>query len=304
MAANYEQGLEAAPPSQAGLEAAPQNFPELAYQQPQQQQYQQHQSPYTYVSNHSLGQLPSPYTDSKQTPSTVSFAHHPDVSPYTYHATSHPTHLPPRGKSNKVICGCSLLVFVLSCIIGFLSAAVIGLAAGTGIEAKRANDANAQVIALNASLAALGKPTATATGIPAGTALPAEVIDDGCEADPEGVTGTYYTAFSLLGGLKYTRYCNKDAKFNPLMKLFTSSFSTCMDACASYTKYVSITFGRSDNTTCAAVSFVPAWTDKSIASAGGAPGNCYLKPGPQNLTTLETPNIGVAVHAGVWNPGA
>jgi hypothetical protein len=110
--------------------------------------------------------------------------------------------------------------------------------------------------------------------------------------------------WTVLGGLKYTRYCNKDAKFNPLMKLFTSSFSTCMDACASYTKYVSITFGRSDNTTCAAVSFVPAWTDKSIASAGGAPGNCYLKPGPQNLTTLETPNIGVAVHAGVWNPGA
>ncbi|KAK0619820.1 hypothetical protein B0T14DRAFT_496474 [Immersiella caudata] len=301
MALNYEQGLEAAPPSQAGLEAAPQNFPELAYQQ---QQQHLHQKPYAYAQNHSLNQLPSPYTDTKQTPSTVSFAHHPDASPYAYSAASHTTQLPPRGKSTKAICGCSLLVFILSCIIGLLSAAVIGLAAGTGIEAKRANEANAQVIALNASLAALGRPTATATGVPTGTALPAEVIDDGCEADPESVTGTYYTAFSLLGGLKYTRYCNKDAKFTPLMKLFTSSFSTCMDACASYTKYVSITFGRGDNTTCAAVSFVPAWTDKSIASAGGAPGNCYLKPGPQNLTTLETPNIGVAVHAGVWNPGA
>lgn len=78
-----------------------------------------------------------------------------------------------------------------------------------------------------------------------------------------------------------------------------------MDACASYTKYVSINFGgRSINSTCAAVSFVPAWTDKSIASAGGAPGNCYLKPGPQNSTTLTTPNIGVSVHAGVWEQDA
>jgi len=100
--------------------------------------------------------------------------------------------------------------------------------------------------------------------------------------------------------LRFTRFCNKDAKFTPLMKLFTSSFSTCMDACAAYTKYIPLSLGRGENATCGAVSFVPAWTSKEGAGAAGAPGNCYLKPGLQDMTMLVTPSKGVAVHAGLW----
>jgi hypothetical protein len=115
--------------------------------------------------------------------------------------------------------------------------------------------------------------------------------------------------YIVLGGLKFTRFCNRDAPNPPLLSLFTANFGTCMDACAAYTKYVPGSFpGNSSsdgdttpaaNTTCEAVSFIPAWTSKVTANQGGAPGNCYLKGGPQNETGLTTPNIGVDVHAAV-----
>lgn len=77
-----------------------------------------------------------------------------------------------------------------------------------------------------------------------------------------------------------------------------------MDACAAYTKYVPPSFGDAGaNATCEAVSFIPAWTSKTTASAGGAPGNCYLKGGPQNESALVTPNIGVDCHAAVLAKG-
>ena len=81
-----------------------------------------------------------------------------------------------------------------------------------------------------------------------------------------------------------------------------------MDACAAYTHYIPGTLGGAvasnntgavANTTCAAVSYIPAWGVKSVALAGGAPGNCYLKPGPQEVGKLTTPNIGVDCHAAV-----
>jgi hypothetical protein len=87
-----------------------------------------------------------------------------------------------------------------------------------------------------------------------------------------------------------------------------------MDACAAYTKYVTPALSSSGsgnaaadaaaNATCAAVSFIPAWTNKTTARAGGAPGNCYLKAGPQNASALTTPNIGVDCHAAVLTPAA
>ncbi|KAK0715863.1 hypothetical protein B0H67DRAFT_488970, partial [Lasiosphaeris hirsuta] len=223
------------------------------------------------------------------------------ASPYAAAAHIVP---PPQSKSSgKTVCGCGLLVFILSCIIALLSAAVIGLAAATGIEAQRANDATTQLVALNASITT-AIPTAvttTSSSTPTATALP---IDDGCADDPEGVNGTVYQSFSLLGGLKFTRYCNRDALYNPLLSLFTSSFSTCMDACAAYTKYIPTYFGNDANSSCVAVSFIPAWTSKTTASNGYAPGNCYLKPGPQNGTSLKVPNIGVDCHAAIYTEGA
>ncbi len=95
-----------------------------------------------------------------------------------------------------------------------------------------------------------------------------------------------------------------------------------MDACAAYTKYVPSSFpspssnnnntnpaannttntNNGRNTTCTAVSFIPAWANKATAAAGGAPGNCYLKGGVQNETALAVPNIGVPVHAAIALP--
>lgn len=87
-----------------------------------------------------------------------------------------------------------------------------------------------------------------------------------------------------------------------------------MDACAAYTHYMPGTLGAAlalgnsssstnANTTCAAVSYIPAWGVKSVATSGGAPGNCYLKPGPQDVGKLTTPNIGVDCHAAVMVGG-
>lgn len=112
------------------------------------------------------------------------------ASPYDAAAHALP---PPAPTKNRTVCGCSLLVFILSCIIALLSAAVIGLAAGTGIEAQRANDAISQLATANALLAATtGTPTASGT---TPTAVAAGTLDEGCGADPDGVTGTVYTSF-------------------------------------------------------------------------------------------------------------
>lgn len=83
------------------------------------------------------------------------------------------------------------------------------------------------------------------------------------------------------------------------MSLFTADFETCIDACAGYTKYIPTMFAKNENTTCAAVSFVPLWTIKDKAEAGSAPGNCYLKSGPMKKSDLKVPNIGTECHAAI-----
>lgn len=182
----YEPGLEAAP--HTGLEPAPQNFPELAYP---------HQPglpggyPLPQHSQH-YADSPLPYLSSKSVP-----APSPSVaSPYSAAAAAHspPTLAPIK---SRTVCGCTLLVFILSCIIALLSAAVIGLAAGTGIEAQRANDATNQLEAANSLLSAVaGTPTAVPGSNP--TAVAVGTLDEGCAADPEGVTGTVYTSFGRM----------------------------------------------------------------------------------------------------------
>ncbi|KAK4145834.1 uncharacterized protein C8A04DRAFT_35405 [Dichotomopilus funicola] len=191
----------------------------------------------------------------------------------------------------KTILGCSLLVFILSCIIGLLSAGVIGLAAATGIESQRASTASSSLASLSASLASA---TAASDGSsPTGTSVP--VLDDG-----------------FLGAVKFTRYCNRDAPNPALLSLFTADFDTCMDACSAYNQYLPPTLNaigvpnnvaNADNATCEGVSFIPAWTSKVTAEAGKARGNCYLKPGPQNRTGLVVPNIGVDCHAAILTLG-
>jgi hypothetical protein len=84
------------------------------------------------------------------------------------------------------------------------------------------------------------------------------------------------------------------------MSLFTSDMDTCIDACASYSMYMPRFFGSNNrNTTCGGVSFIPLWTNRTIAEAGKAPGNCYLKPSAQTFAGLEVPNIGTECHAAI-----
>ncbi|KAJ2906344.1 hypothetical protein MKZ38_002060 [Zalerion maritima] len=205
-----------------------------------------------------------------------------------------PTTLPPHEKPRKTICGCGMLVFILSVVIGVLAAAVIGLAAGTGIEANRVATAETLNDELSSSLAALGAvPTTTGSAESTSTETASTVnydnVTNGCSTQSEKVSGTIYTP-PFYNKPSYKMYCNSDTPLGPLMALFTANFNTCMDACASYTDYL--------NVTCAAVSFVPEWNNITTAVDGSAPGSCYLKPGPQNTTAL-TDSSWIEVHAAI-----
>ncbi|KAK3905717.1 hypothetical protein C8A05DRAFT_30466 [Staphylotrichum tortipilum] len=301
---------------ESGLEPAPQDFPEVTrdnhHHLPQYPQYPQYPSkPYPPPPTAAH----EPFSAAPSASSTYdSHTFHSPPSSYAIPLTSTKSASQPRRLSlagRTTICGCGLLVFILSCIIALLSAAVIALAATTGVQVQRANNAAA---ALNA--------TATATA-PAASATATAAIDGGCGANPGTVNKSVYTSFALLNSAqKFTRFCNRDAPSPPLLSLFTADFSTCIDACAGYTHYVPSSFplppsnstntnsttnaidsnGWSRNTTCTAVSFIPAWTNKGMATAGGAPGNCYLKGGPQNETGLTVPDIGVACHVAIALP--
>ncbi|POS75774.1 hypothetical protein DHEL01_v205825 [Diaporthe helianthi] len=271
-------------------------------QQQHYQQYQQHQQYQQYQ------QYPSKPEDAQHPPppgsgpySAYSGSQLDPTSPRPQNATiGGPAQAPSDGGKKKkgAICGCSTLVFVLCVIIALLSAAVIGLAAGTGVEASRANTADERVAQLSSSLAAA---TATATGdAPSASSTSFARLDRNCSADPSAVTGTTYDAFSLFGNWSFTIQCNKDAKGGPLIALFAPDFDTCMDHCASYNQYIPNLFGSNDtNTTCGGISFIPLWTPKAEALKGSAPGNCYLKP--TQTGDLDTPNIGTECHAAVLN---
>lgn len=214
-------------------------------------------------------------------------------------------------KRNKTICGCTFLVFVLSVTIAVLAAAVIGLAAGTGLEASRANEAAEKLSALQSSISAT--PTATTTSASA-TATSFASLTNNCSNKDETTTGQTYTTdcksitktvprsttdfMTVFGKKTFTMFCNTNAPNPPLMSLFTANFNNCMDACAAFNSYEDVFSG---NATCDGVSFIPLWTTRSGAVEGKAPGNCYLKPGPQTRDGLETPNIGTECHAAIMS---
>ncbi|KAK3687674.1 hypothetical protein B0T22DRAFT_439278 [Podospora appendiculata] len=277
---------------ESGLEAAPQNYPEVAYPQHEYQQYRPYQDAPIHKpedAQHYPTAAPSNFGTSTYGAQNTTGS---PFSPNLQHAT--PNDSKPR---RSTFFGCSLLVFILACMIALLSAAVIGLAAGTGIEASRANDNASKLAALSSSMASL---TATATST-AATATGTAAIDEGCSANPSGVNKTVYTSFGLLGGLRYTIYCNRDTPNGPLLSLFTADFASCMDACTAYTRYEPTNFGVNNNTTCSGVSFIPQWSTKADATVAKAPGNCYLKPRPLSENTLKPVDIGTGVecHAGL-----
>lgn len=105
----------------------------------------------------------------------------------------------PETKRRGIVCGCSLVVFVLSLVIAFLAVAVIGLAAGTGIAASNYNDANTKLDALSASYSSL-ESAASATTTPSATntadaaAATQSKITNGCSEPDEKTTGETYTS--------------------------------------------------------------------------------------------------------------
>ncbi|KAI0132859.1 hypothetical protein BJ170DRAFT_680733 [Xylariales sp. AK1849] len=208
------------------------------------------------------------------------------------------THSSGRQSKKATICGCSLLIFILSIIIALLSAAVIGLAAGTGVEASRANDAETKLAALDAG-GSISTVTTTVTAA-ASAATNFNSIDRNCTSNAGSITGSNYSSL-FFNKATYTVYCNKDTVNAPLQSLFVANFDDCMDACSSFSSYMTSDFssGSSLNQTCAGVSFIPAWTNRTFAELGQAPGNCYLKPGPQNETSLYAPSSGSETHAAI-----
>ncbi|KAL7935213.1 hypothetical protein V8C35DRAFT_298800 [Trichoderma chlorosporum] len=194
------------------------------------------------------------------------------------------------------------LVLILSIIIGILAAAVIGLAVGTGISTNNYNKANSQLAVLSSSLAAAqatSPPSGTSTGSPtSSSASPSGTatfnsLTNGCSEEPNSVTGEIYTS-AFFGKPQFTMYCDKDTNNGALYSVFATDFNGCMDACAGWNSYNTSTKG-----TCVAVSFIPSWSIEKNAVAGGAPGDCYLKPGTASTAILKTANIGTECHAAV-----
>lgn len=184
------------------------DYPEAVAPQQHQQQFQQQQQQFNQHQ-----QYPQ-YQQYQQYPLKPEDAQYPPGSaPYSAYSGSQldPTSPRPQAaalgggsqasaggdkKKKGTICGCTVLVFVLCIIIALLSAAVIGLAAGTGVEASRANTADARAAELSSSLAS-ATATATATGDAAGASSTSFAdLDRNCSADPSAVTGTTYDAFS------------------------------------------------------------------------------------------------------------
>ncbi|KAM7216003.1 hypothetical protein V8F06_008581 [Rhypophila decipiens] len=300
-----------------GLEPAPQNFPEVSrresrapelayyYNQDAYHPGHPHHHPYPpqiYQPYHNLPLPPKPDDPyGSQIPLAGVGSAYP-FSPNSQTAVLSQSGATIYKDSHKRILGCPRLVFFLSCAIALLSAAVISLAAMTGIETARASDFEKRAANLSIALASAtsANPAATSTsdGNPQTTSF--SVLTNGCSDDPEGTTGNSYTSFSLLGQQKYSMSCNKDTIHPPLLSLFTSNFQTCMDACSAYSKYMPGNFDpKGTNTTCVAVSFIPLWTVKQDAEDGFAPGNCYLKPGPMDLSDLKPANIGTECHSAV-----
>ncbi|KAH8884085.1 hypothetical protein GQ53DRAFT_771118 [Thozetella sp. PMI_491] len=190
-------------------------------------------------------------------------------------------------RRQRQICGCGALTFVLSSIITGLVIGVIALAAGVGVEANRANRAEAQLMAAGST------PTTN----------PSETfnsLDLNCTQSPSVVSGTIFQ--TIVWKQNFQIACNIDTPYSPLQSLFVADFADCMAACASYSAYTPKNFISADagvNKTCGGVTFVPLWTNQTKAMVGGATGNCYLKPGPMKESDLTAPqtNIGTEIHS-------
>ncbi|KAI1267085.1 hypothetical protein F5Y18DRAFT_378844 [Xylariaceae sp. FL1019] len=275
--------------SEAPELAGASNYPEVYYPvEPQGTHqnvgYQQHQQRHETIPSSGIPLRMFESTPITETPKS---SYPMSTSNYTFDGRSMDhvlaTYESPREPSRR-ICGVPFLVFVLSTAIAALLVATVGLAAGTGVQSNRANDAEAKLAQFMANSST-------------------KAIDGGCSADPGAVSGTTYTS-DYNNKPTFKIYCNNDAPNSPLISLFVGNIQDCMDACGFYSSYIPDNFPKApsnSNATCAGISFIPNWTNRTYAQeqAGNAPGNCYLKPGPQNTTALTPPSGNDAVHAAI-----
>ncbi|KAL2153162.1 hypothetical protein VTH82DRAFT_4317, partial [Thermothelomyces myriococcoides] len=138
---------------EAGLEPARQDYPEVTQ---------------GYVYGHHHHQLPQPYHPHSHDNLISTTPPKQDATAWGSTTAASPYSSAPQPGI--------LLVFVLSCIIAFLAAAVVGLAAATGVQAQRASSAESDLAALKASM---GGNTSPSDGSTTNT-----VIDDGCSENP------------------------------------------------------------------------------------------------------------------------
>ena len=77
-------------------------------------------------------------------------------------------------------------------------------------------------------------------------------------------------------------YCKTNAPRPPIFSLFAGTFHKCIEACSNWNNN-----NGTKEQTCEAVSFIPFWAEIDNAATSNAPGDCYLKPGPQTKSKLE-----------------
>lgn len=80
---------------------------------------------------------------------------------------------------------------------------------------------------------------------------------------------------------EFTLYCNTNAPNDPIFSVFATNLLGCVEACNAWNSY------NTTEQTCEGVSFVPFWARIGNAANNNAPGDCYLKPGPQDRDGLQ-----------------
>jgi hypothetical protein len=243
-------------------------------------------------------ELPYGSTRQRQTldSSAPSALHHYSENP----GSSGPPYPPgPRGnrRHGALLRGGSRLVLVLSILCAILGAAVVGLAAGTGVVAGRYADTSARLESLSSSYSLLeshartAAPTATGGAQPVATSLSS--MTNGCSDKDEKTTGTRFVS-KFHERPSFTMFCNSDTQNGPLTAVFAGTFDTCMEACGSWNNYNDFNNFTSPN--CNGVTFVPGWLNLTRATADRASGSCFLKAG-LNRTTLVQPTLEMEVHS-------
>jgi type II secretory pathway pseudopilin PulG len=233
-----------------------------------------------------------------------------------------------RSRSPRTLCGCSTLVLVLSIIIAILAAAVVGLAAATGVVVNNYNSADSDLQDLRASYTSLEAVAAEATGSPASdgngsgtgsestttttslftsttasqtsaatsstpsaTSTDLSALTRDCSNQERGPDNSSYQSPSRITRQRFDVYCKVDAGGTLLYTVTVANFELCMDACASWNHWAD----RNNHTQCDAAAFIPKWVDLDQQARDNARGSCYLK----RDTPSQQEDYNDDVHSGV-----